>query len=332
MPISSAAVLPRVLTASIAEVHGVSRSEWRTAVRKGHWRPMAHGLVLTRPDPPTRLDWAEAGIALAGPRSALSGWDAVRLRGVGDRHAPARPVLVLTREGRGHQVGGVLIRRTDRPFDSSMTPSWDLSLPLAPVVATARAVADHALWLGSVDAVRSPVAQAVERACSFDQLVAELDAGPRQGSGHLRRALADIGEGVRSAAEAVAVDRLRSARVPSFEINVDIVDEHGRLVFVVDILWRRLRAALEIDSREHHYRPLDWERTLRRHNQLTGHRLAVVHRPPREIMGPRRLWVPDTEAWLRSRAAELGVPYDTSGGVIVGGPPMILPGVRRAAS
>ncbi len=48
--------------------------------------------------------------------------------------------------------------------------------------------------------------------------------------------------------------------VPPFELNVPIVDEYGRLLYVVDMLWRELRAALEVDSREYHFGVEDWRR------------------------------------------------------------------------
>jgi hypothetical protein len=81
-------------------------------------------------------------------------------------------------------------------------------------------------------------------------------------------------------------------------------------------LWRDLRAVLEIDSREHHFLEPEWERTMRRHNQLTRHSLAVQHRTPNEISGRSAAWLDELREWLVARAAEVGVPLPRRRGVI----------------
>ena len=295
--------------ASAADV-GVTRAHVRTALARGHWRLIAPGVVLTRSADPERVDWAEAGLLLAGTSGALSGWDALRCKGIGDRTPPSAPVLVLTRQHRSRRVGGVLIRLTNRPYSRWYVHALADQLAFAPVVPPARAVADAALWLPRRDSVRALVASAVRNErCRLSDIGAELEAGPRNGSGHLRAALDEIRAGARSAAEAEAIAQLRPAPVPPFEVNVPVLDGRGRLVFVIDIFWRSLRAALEIDSREFHYTLADWEATLRKHNALTRHGLAVEHRPPIELREPGRPWLAEVAAWLSGRANELGAPY-----------------------
>lgn len=75
---------------------------------------------------------------------------------------------------------------------------------------------------------------------------------------------------------------------------------------MADFLWRRLRAVLEIDSREYHFEAADWQRTMQRHLELTTLGFSVVHRPPSALRQPRR-FVAEVEAWLVARAVELGV-------------------------
>lgn len=89
--------------------------------------------------------------------------------------------------------------------------------------------------------------------CTAAELVAELDAGPRNGSAHLRRAVGDVLGGARSVAEANAADWLRAGNLPRFELNVPILGEAGEIMYVADALWRELRAVLEVDSRRHHF-------------------------------------------------------------------------------
>jgi hypothetical protein len=325
--------LPRVLTPIQAHRLDLTRARIRTELRRGNWQRLATGIVLTRPDDPTRADWIEVGLALAGSRAALTGWDAVRVRGLGDRLPPNRIVTVLTRSGMNRVVGGVRLRRTARPFTRTIRSVHAESLPLVPVVSTARAVTDTALEYRDVGRVRALVTSAIQRrACRIEDLLAELRDGPRNGSRPLRLALADAADGARSAAEAAAVSKLRRSAVPAFELNVPVVDRAGRLIYVVDVLWRELRAALEIDSREYHLSEQDWRATMNRHNELTRHGLAVAHYPPSAVA--KRGWSSEVLEWLTARAGELGVPLSRRRGAIVASvgiepPPLVVRGRGR---
>jgi hypothetical protein len=309
--------LPRVLVPTQAARLAVTRSMIRSELRRGNWQRLACGIVLTRPDEPTRADWAEVGVALAGPRSGVSGWDALQVRGLGGRNPPSPHVLVLSPCGMNRVVGSVRIRRTTRAFRRHTMSPHAAQLPLVPVVATARAIADTALDHGELPAVRALVTSAVQRrACTLVELIDELRACPRRHSRLFRLALHDAVGGARSAAEAAAAARLSRSTVPRFELNVPIVDENGLVIFVVDVLWRELRAALEIDSREYHFTESDWLATLDRHNALTRFGLAVTHYPPSRVTRRGDGWTREVTQWLQSRAAELGVTPERGGGVV----------------
>lgn len=300
--------MPRVLTPALAAQHDVPRSRTRAELRRGTWRQMARGLVLTRPDEPSRLDWAEAGVRLGGPTAALSGWDALRLLGVG-KSATGR-ILVLTRAGRSRSVGPLLVRRTDRPYATQYTPAEHPGIALLPYVSPARALADAAVGWPSLGDVRAATAQTVQRRlCGVPELAAELNRCPRNGSAHLRTALDEVAEGVRSAAEAEVARRLRRSQLPAFELNVPVLDAHGALPGVVDVLWRAYRAGLEVDSRAYHFEVADWDATLTRHNRLATGALSLLHFSPVRIMRDDGAWLDQLERWLHARARELGVPY-----------------------
>ena len=50
------------------------------------------------------------------------------------------------------------------------------------------------------------------------------------------------------------------------------------------------RVVVEIDSREWHLSPADWERTMRRHNALQQAGYTVLHFPPSRVYGePERV-------------------------------------------
>lgn len=307
--------LPRVMGPELRERFSISRSRMRTELRNERWQWLAAGIVLTRPDEPTREDWADVGIMLAGPGSAVTGWDAVRAHGLGDARPPTDVVTVLTRTAMGRVVGGVRVRRTDREFTRRVQP-LGAPLELLPLAGLARCVADAALDYRKLAPVRALVSAAVQRRqCAVPDLLAEYDLGPRNHSRPLRLALADLRNGARSAAEATAIRKLARSGIPPFEANVPIVDATGRLLRVVDLFWRTLRAVIEIDSRAFHFSEVDWQATLARHNQLTGYGLAVTHYAPTRVTARAGTFVAEVASWLRARAAELGVPVPRGRGV-----------------
>jgi hypothetical protein len=148
--------------------------------------------------------------------------------------------------------------------------------------------------------------------CSVEELIAELDRAPRNNSALLRRAVDDVRGGAQSVAEAEAIDVLQRSPLPPFEVNVPIITPSGMLIAVADCLWRRLRAVLEIDSREFHFREEDWQRTMARHSLLTRHGLSVDHYSPAQVRRNPQSWARGVEQWLRARAAELHLTYQAS--------------------
>ncbi len=300
--------LPRVLTAREAREFGLSRGTVAHAIDRLGWQRLARGLVLTAPGAPTRADWAQVGIAMGGPGAALSGWDAARIIGLG-APAPSSPrVLVLARTGDHRVIGGVRIRPTRRPYGTRLGSADHPELAFVPVVSVPRAIADTALDCRSFTAVRGLVTAAIQRRrCTPQQLAAELERCPRNGSAHLRRALADVFANAHSVAEAEAIDVLRRSGARPFEANVPIFDGAGQHIATVDLLWRELRAVLEIDSREFHFGEAEWQHTMRRHNQLTALGYAVSHYPPSAVRRRGQAWGAEVNRWLDARAGELGL-------------------------
>lgn len=308
---------PRVLVPTLAAEIGVGRERIRTEVRRGNWRTMTRGAVLTRPEVPTRGDWAALGIALGGPSAALSGWDALRVRGLASCSPPANEVLVLSQHASNRVVGSVRIRETDRPYTTTLTSVDAGQYSLVPIVSTARAVADASRYCRRLGPVRGMLTGAVQRRlCTIEELVHELRTGPRNDTALYRVALSDALDGARSVAEAQCVRRLSRARVPPFELNVPIFDRSGTLVAVADVLWRALRAVLEVDSREYHFSERDWKQTMARHNRLTRLGLAVTHYPPSVVSGKDRAWLDEVRDWLEVRSRELGIAWPRGRGVL----------------
>ena len=55
------------------------------------------------------------------------------------------------------------------------------------------------------------------------------------------------------------------------------------LIGVTGAWWPAARVAAEIDSREWHLSPADWERRLRRHARLTADGILALHFTPKQI-------------------------------------------------
>jgi hypothetical protein len=126
-------------------------------------------------------------------------------------------------------------RPTQRPFSAWTLPAEHPDLAFEPVVHAARALADNALQYRRLAPVRALVTSAVQqKKCEVDELVAEADAGPRNNSAMLRRAVADLRDGTRSIAKAEAIEILRRSPVPEFDANVSIVMASGIELATVD--------------------------------------------------------------------------------------------------
>ena len=300
--------LTRIVTTAQLPELGYSPAVARTELRCGRWQTLVRGVHLTRPDPPSRADWIRVGLLLAGPGAALSGWDAVRLDDLGDRRPPIDEVLILCPTGRHRTCSGVHIRPSGRDLTTSGRGVADLGT--VTVAAPARAVADTALTYRTLPPVRALVTTAAQRGlCSFEELTLELESGPRNYSALLRRALTDLAAGALSISEAELAELMSDAGLPPFELNVPIYDPQGVHVATADVLWRALRAVLEVDSRQHHFLEPKWRNTMRRHNLLTRFGLVVTHYPPLDIRDRPGFVVDEVTGWLRGRADERGVNY-----------------------
>jgi hypothetical protein len=119
-------------------------------------------------------------------------------------------------------------------------------------------------------------------------LVAELAAGPRNGSRLFRLALGEVADGVLSVAEADFRELIIRAGLPRPLFNEPVRRADGSLIAVVDALWAEAQVAGEVDSREWHLSPADWERTMRRHNELARSGIQVLHFSPRQIRSEPR--------------------------------------------
>jgi hypothetical protein len=90
--------------------------------------------------------------------------------------------------------------------------------------------------------------------------------------------------GARSAPESELRAILCGSRIlPTVEWNVPLRADDGARLPTPDGWIDDVAVALEVDSREYHLSPEDWQRTLQRHNTLGRYGVLVLHFTPSEI-------------------------------------------------
>ena len=250
----------------------------------GPWQPLLPGVYLThtgRPDDEAR---EMAALLYAGPQSVLTGVAALRRHGLvphqalvtaGDRVGAVDVLVPLARQR--SDVGYVRLHRTAR-LPEGFCVEGEVRFALPP-----RAVADAVRPMTDLSDVRAVVAEAVQRrSCSISHLAGELAAGPAWGSSLFRRALTEVAEGIRSAAEGDLRDLIVRARLPMPLFNPRLL-VGPEFLAIPDCWWPESGVAAEADSRAWHFSPHDWEQTMARHARMSAHGIVVLHFPPRQI-------------------------------------------------
>ena len=234
------------------------------------------GVYLALTGTPTADQRDMAALLYAGSGSVITGQAALRRHELsGDRPGVVDVLTPVTVQRR--RCGFVRLQRTRRLPDRACS---DGDIRFATVD---RAVADAARTMSSPREVTALVATAVQRRrCPITLLSAELAAGPVRGSALLQHALAEVSAGIRSVAEADFRRLIQRAELPMPMFNARLYDGHS-LIAVVDAWWPEAGVVAEVDSREWHLAPEDWERTMRRHAGLSARGLVVLHFSPRQL-------------------------------------------------
>jgi hypothetical protein len=241
----------------------------------GPWQSLAPGIIVLHNGPRSRDDKRRGALVHAGPQSIITGLDALELHGMDRVPAPSGPVHVLVPGDRRRVGYGLaLVERTDR-LPEPAPGRW----PLAPLP---RAVLDYVRRIRDRDLVRSALAEVVQRGRATPaQLVRELDDGAQRGTRLPREVLREVGDGVRSVAEARARTLLRRSRtLPAAMWNPRIVDASGRFIASPDAWFDDVAMAWELDSREWHMSPADYDLTLERRSAMIAAGIVVIATQP----------------------------------------------------
>ncbi|MBV9206497.1 MAG: hypothetical protein JO037_14165 [Actinobacteria bacterium] len=185
-------------------------------------------------------------------------------------------VLVPTGRQR-HSTGFARLHRTAR------MPVRSASIGPVRLALVSRAVADTVRQLTSLRDVRAVVAESVQLGrCTVGQLAEELCSGPIRGSAKFRSVLAEVAEGIRSTAEGDLRDLIKAARLPMPLFNASLYDG-DTFLGKPDAWWPDAGVAGEVDSREWHLSPGDWDRTRRRHDRMAAAGIIPLHFSPNEV-------------------------------------------------
>jgi very-short-patch-repair endonuclease len=242
----------------------------------GPWQRLLPGVYLIVTGSPTRRQHEIAALQYAGPDSVLTSTAALAHHGIRVRERD--PLIVLVPAGKARSSRGFV-----RIWPTTRMPEFVFTDGAVRFAEAARAVADAARELGSLREVRAVAADAVQRRrCRIDQLAEELARGPVRRSAWLRRTLAEVADGVRSAAEADLRDLIRAHGLPPplFNARLYIGPE---FLAVPDAWWPAKGVVVEVESREWHLSPEDWDRTLRRSTRMSALGINVMHFTPQRI-------------------------------------------------
>jgi hypothetical protein len=252
----------------------------------GPWQRLLPGVYLAVTGTPTVDQKEIAALRYGGRDSVLTGQAALRHHGTpgrqrgspGGQAIRCEGITVLVPAGRPHRSRhfAVVWPTTRMPERVCFEGPVQFALP-------ERAVADAARDCGSFREVRALVAGAVQQnLCRLELLRQELAAGPVRRSAWLRRALAEVADGIRSGAEGDFHDLIKGAGLPMPMLNPHLY-LGDRFVAAPDAWWPEAGVAGEVDSRQWHLSPEDWERTLRRHDLMSACGIIALHFTPAQI-------------------------------------------------
>ena len=153
-----------------------------------------------------------------------------------------------------------------------------------PLASPARAVLDGVRRVRDLDPVRALLIESVQSGLTnMTELRRELDMGTKRGTALPRRVLNEIDLGVRSVAEADAMEIWHSAGLPTPHRNAVIVDAAGDYVGMPDTWCDEVGLAWEIDSNEFHYSKDAYAKTLARNSRYAAVGISVVQTLPSRL-------------------------------------------------
>jgi hypothetical protein len=295
--------------AAVRELVALGHSErtvYRRCLEGGPWQRVLPGIVMLFTGVPTVDQLVHAALLLAGPDAMVTGIEACRRHGL--RRGPARHAENGNGNGNGRHGVHVLVpkRRQVRSVEYVHVertvrlpdPIVRGGVPLAPLV---RSCTDAARRLRSAGEITELLSEPVQRRlCTVSMLSEELRAGSRRGTAIPRAVLADVAEGVRSAAERAAKQFWPSTGLPTPWWNAPVWNVDGEFLGIGDCWIDEVAMLWEIESNEWHLDPDAHEYTVRRAAQFTAAGVVYVASKPKMVLNDR----PSVAATLRAAYAQ----------------------------
>jgi hypothetical protein len=245
--------------------------------RGGPWQTLLPGVYLAATGIPSVSQKELAALLYAGPGSIITGPMALMHHSIRSGSAVDLIDVLVPADRQRLNTGFVRLHRTVR------MPVRTSSLGLVRLAPVPRAVADTVRQLSELREVRAVVADAVQQGrCTVGQLAEELKIAPVKGSAVFRSVLGEVADGIRSTAEGDLRDLIRTAGLPMPLFNPSLFDGDVSLG-KPDAWWQDAGVADEVDSREYHLSPEDWDRTRRRHDRMAAAGIIMLHFSPREL-------------------------------------------------
>ncbi|WP_380169993.1 hypothetical protein ACFEMC_12850 [Kineococcus sp. DHX-1] len=251
---------------------------------RGRWQRVLPGVVLGHRGTPTTVERRRAALVYAGEGARISGVHALDLHAA--LTAPLgrdEEVLVVVPQDR-HRTSAdfCVVERSERDPGRTVRRGF-------PVTSAARACADavrgHDLSADDVRELMSSVLR--HERCSLRQLEREVLGGPTQRSGPARAALRELGAGVRSAAEAKALQLVSSSDLVQPLWNRPVVVA-GRWLGEADAFWPELGVVLEIDSMLWHLGARALRRTQAKARRYAAAGLTLITIAPADLLADPR--------------------------------------------
>lgn len=273
-------------------------------IRAGAWQRVLPGVYLVVPGPLSVERRRIAASLFVGPEAQLTGLTVLHWYGFKYPPSTDRVQVLVPHRVRCRSSGFVTVQR------ALSMDEYQRDAGLYSVTSPARAVVDACRASTERRDVRAVVAEAVHGGfTTVAALDEEIRRAARSRTALVRRALAEVVDGVRSSPEAELREiTLKSKVLPRIAWNPRLHSPDGTMLPTPDGWIAEVGVALEVDSREHHSSPDGWRETLHRHNRLSEYGVLVLHFTPAEIRRePRRVLAMIEHAYLNRLESEAHV-------------------------
>jgi hypothetical protein len=261
---------------------GVTRDELRWRLGRA-WQAVHPGVVATFTGFLSPHQQLIAAQLYAGPQAYLSSCTAAFWYGVEAAREPSILRLTVPAHLAARRSGRVRVSRSTR-VDQHIQERGALRIG-----SRARAVVDAARETKGERRAQAIVIEAVQRRIvPVEDIRHELEAGPRRGSGQVRRAVWAAEAGAWSVPEADLLDLLAESEIlPPAWGNPALTSESGERLPTPDAWLDDVGLAIQVHSRAFHARDADWEATVSGDSLLSEYGIAVIGVTPKSLVTDR---------------------------------------------